>query len=62
MRITDKLNYYKSQLSKFDTEKKSIHIKLESNNGQTSWLQLNKESIEVLRDFLNKVEKELSNG
>ncbi len=54
----DKETYYQNELKKLST--KHLCIKLESNGGQTKWMNVNKDSIEDLITFLTKVKDELN--
>lgn len=46
--------YYNNQLSKLDLTG-NIQVKFTSLNGDTNYLSINKESIECIIDFLNKL-------
>lgn len=58
------MNYYEQQLNQLNKPNAPVKIKLSGSEmsgdmAQTNWMNLNHESINALRDFLDVVESEL---
>jgi len=55
------MNYYEGQLNKLKIDSvQNIGIKLvDCEANYTNWMNLNRESISILKEFLNKIEKDL---
>lgn len=59
------MNYYDQQLNQFNKPNSITKVQFigeNLNNGEvkTNWMNLNKESIDAIRDFLDVVESELT--
>jgi len=59
------MNYYDQQLNQFNkpnsiTKVQFVGENLNNEEVKTNWMNLNKESIDAIRDFLDVVESELT--